>query len=267
MTDTLTKIPAYVAVAIIFTDLAVGIALWLGITRIVKRLNLPANTQRITAVLMAVVPTAWLLLAPTLAATMNSYVPALHPGAPTIGMLPLILMPVAIGLLLLRSRTWQNIVVTAPQHWLIGIQIYRIIGIVFLPLMVLDILPAYFAIPAGYGDLITGLLAPLVAYWVWKQGNGWRYLAILWNAIGLLDLAIAVGIGSGILYSNLSHTLFNEKILVTQPFAYFPLSLIPLFVVPIATVLHIYSLIKLISQAQTTTTKSNAVSVLTTDVQ
>lgn len=69
--------------------------------------------------------------------------------------------------------------------------------------------------------------------------------------IVLTDLVVAValwlGITRGIFYSDLSRIWFGETVTVTQPFAYFPLSLIPLFVVPIGIVLHLYSLIGLFS--------------------
>lgn len=245
MSDLLATIPLYVSVSIVLVDLAVAAAVWFGVTRIARQLNFPPRTQRRIAVLMAVIPAAWLLVAPAIAAAMQTYLPSLHPGAPNVGMLPLILAPVITGLALLKSPIWRQIVVAAPLHWLTGIQVYRVIGVVFLHLMLLGVLPAYFAIPAGYGDLISGLPAPLVAYWVWRQKNSWRQWDIWLNVIGLLDFVIAVGIGSGILYSDLSQILFGETTLITAPFAYFPLSLIPLFVVPIGIVLHLYSFIKL----------------------
>ncbi len=253
MIETLNKIPTYVSVLIILTDLVVAVALWLGITRSAKRLDLPDRTQRAIAFLAALLPALWLLLAPTLATILDSYLPPLRSGAPHIGMPFLILTPIAFGLLLLRLPLWRRLLEATPQHWLLGIQVYRVVGAVFFPLMALGVLPAYFAIPAGYGDLISGLPAPLVAYWVWKRGYGWRNLAILLNIVGLLDFIVAVGIGSGILHSDLSRILFDEAVTVTQPFTYVPLSLIALFVVPIGIVLHLYSLIGLFSPERTAT--------------
>lgn len=246
MTDIIAKIPIYVGILLVFTDVAVAALLWLGVTRIMQRIELSVRTQRITAILMALILAIWLLAAPTLAAAMSNYLPPLRTGSPNIGTIPLILMPIITGLLLLRLPMWQQIVDAVPLHWLTGIQVYRIVGtIVFLPLMAMKILPAYFAIPASFGDLIAGLAAPLIAYWVWKRNSHWKIQAILLNIFGLLDFIVAVCLGSGILYSGLSKILFDEEQIVTAHFAYFPLSLIPLFILPVGIVLHLYSLKKL----------------------
>ncbi|MGA2974371.1 MAG: hypothetical protein ABSF77_03595 [Spirochaetia bacterium] len=47
-------------------------------------------------------------------------------------------------------------------HLLIGVQAYRILGSVFLVFLAQRRLPAIFALPAGVGDLLVGVTAPLV---------------------------------------------------------------------------------------------------------
>jgi hypothetical protein len=69
----------------------------------------------------------------------------------------------AVGYLLLLSRTFREIIAGIPQHWLIGIQTFRILGGVFLVRYFQGQLPGVFAIPAGVGDVLTGIFAPLVA--------------------------------------------------------------------------------------------------------
>lgn len=133
MIETLNKTPTYVTVLIILTDLVVAVALWLGITRSAKRLDLPDRTQRAIAFLAALLPALWLLLAPTLATILGSYLPPLRSGAPHIGMPFLILTPIAFGLLLLRLPLWRRLLEATPQHWLLGIQVYRVVGAVFFP--------------------------------------------------------------------------------------------------------------------------------------
>jgi hypothetical protein len=68
------------------------------------------------------------------------------------------------GYLLLLSPTFRRIVAGVPQHWLIGIQTFRILGGVWLARYFAGQLPGLFALPAGIGGVATGLLAPLVAY-------------------------------------------------------------------------------------------------------
>lgn len=56
-------------------------------------------------------------------------------------------------------------------------------------------LPGLFALPAGIGDVTTGLFALPVAYYLASGAAGGRAAATAWNIFGLLDFAIAVGIG------------------------------------------------------------------------
>ena len=76
-----------------------------------------------------------------------------------------LLLPVLIGVfLLLRSELAGRILVAVPQPWIVGVQLYRALGVVFLILYAAGQLPALFARPAGLGDIAVGLSAPLVAY-------------------------------------------------------------------------------------------------------
>jgi hypothetical protein len=143
-----------------------------------------------------------------------------------------LLTTLAAGYLLLLSRTFREIVSGVPQHWLIGIQVFRIIGVVFLVRYFQGQLSGVFAIPAGVGDFLTGLFAPVVAYW-WVAGKTYaRTAAIAWNLFGMADMVNAVvlgaltgGGGGGIV---------------------FPIVLIPTYAVPRALLIHSYSLIGLL---------------------
>jgi len=143
-----------------------------------------------------------------------------------------LLTTLAAGYLLLLSRTFRAIISGIPQHWLIGIQTFRVIGGVFLVRYFQGQLSGVFAIPAGVGDLLTGLLAPLVAYWWVARKPYARTAAIAWNLFGMADMVNAVvlgaltgGGGGGIV---------------------FPLVLIPTYAVPRALLIHSYSLIGLL---------------------
>ena len=143
-----------------------------------------------------------------------------------------LLTTLAAGYLLLLSRTFRAIVSGIPQQWLIGIQASRILGGVFLVRYFQGQLSGVFAIPAGVGDLMTGLFAPLVAYW-WVAGKPYaRTAAIAWNLFGMADMVNAIvlgaltgGGGGGIV---------------------FPTVLIPTYAVPRAFLVHSYSLIGLL---------------------
>ena len=143
-----------------------------------------------------------------------------------------LLTTLAAGYLLLFSRTFRAIISSIPQHWLIGIQTFRILGGVFLIRYFQGELPGVFAIPAGVGDILTGLFAPLIAYW-WVAGRPYaRTAAIAWNLFAMADLVNAVmlgtltgGGGGGIV---------------------FPIVLAPTYAVPRAFLVHSYSLIGLL---------------------
>ena len=143
-----------------------------------------------------------------------------------------LLTTLAAGYLLLLPRTFRAIISGIPQHWLIGIQTFRILGGVFLVRYFQGELSGVFAIPAGVGDVLTGLFAPLVAYW-WVAGKPYaRTAAIAWNLFGMADLVSAMTIGS--------LTGGGGGRIV------FPIVLIPFYGVPRAFLIHSYSLIGLL---------------------
>lgn len=75
-----------------------------------------------------------------------------------------IFVPIVIGVVWLwRSATATRLLNAIPQSWLIGIQFYRALGLIFLVLNAQGRLPSLFALPAGAGDAAVGLLAPVVA--------------------------------------------------------------------------------------------------------
>jgi hypothetical protein len=142
----------------------------------------------------------------------------------------LIGLPVVAGSLLLFDGDVRRLNRSLPVWWLPAWQTGRVIGGLFLAYLYHGALPASFAIPSGIGDVYTGLTAPFVAIYAGRRQPNWRVLAVLWNLIGLLDLAVAVScaIAAGVKFT-------------------YPLTLIPGFLVPMAIVAHIYSLAGLAS--------------------
>ena len=173
----------------------------------------------------AVVAAAWLVGVSLLGGAGNDVLPPRIPVALGATLL--------VGYLLLLSPTFRRIVAAVPQHWLIGIQAFRILGAVWLVRYFAGGLPGLFALPAGIGDVTTGLLATFVAY-AWYSGKPYaRTAAIAWNLFGMADLVNAVvlatltGAGAGIV---------------------FPLVLIPAYGVPRSLLIHSYSLIGLLRE-------------------
>jgi hypothetical protein len=100
-------------------------------------------------------------------------------------------------------------------------------------------MPAPYAIPAGFGDLVVGFSALWVARMVRLQRPGARAAAIGWNIFGLTDVVTALTMG--VLTSpNPLQVLAkdNPGIVITL----FPLVLLPAIVVPLSVLCHFYSL-------------------------
>jgi hypothetical protein len=111
---------------------------------------------------------------------------------------------------------------------------FRVAGLGMLLTMALGHLPALFALPAGLGDIATGIAAPLVAYRL-AQGTG-RRRALWFNGLGTLDLIVAVTLGALTSFQLVNVTPVNTAI------GELPLALIPTTAVPLLLVLHITAL-------------------------
>src|SRR6266566_2448019 len=61
--------------------------------------------------------------------------------------------------------------------------------------MDMHLLPAAFALPAGYGDMTVGLLALGMVYLLAKRKPYARAFLIGWNVLGLLDFVVALTTG------------------------------------------------------------------------
>lgn len=115
---------------------------------------------------------------------------------------------------------------------------FRLEGVVFLLTMALGHLPALFALPAGLGDIATGLAAPLVMSRL-ARGTG-RRSALWFDAFGMTDLVVALTLGAITAFGLINITPTGA------PIAELPLALIPTALVPLLFVLHIKSVSMLV---------------------
>jgi len=130
---------------------------------------------------------------------------------------------------LFASKTMRVLNDATRPEWLIGLQVYRVAGAMFLwPFLAGNAVPALFALPAGIGDVLTGITAPFVALAVARDRPGAHAWAVVWNCFGILDLIVAT------LTAVLSHSTNIGR---------FPLVIVPLFLgPPLGILTHIYSL-------------------------
>jgi hypothetical protein len=93
----------------------------------------------------------------------------------------------------LFARPWlRNIDAEQALIWLVAPHMVRFIGLSFLvPGVVSESLPKAWAVPAGYGDFIAGILA-IIATAALARNASWAIAAVwIFNVWGLADLLLA----------------------------------------------------------------------------
>ncbi len=183
-------------------------------------------------VVTAVVVALWFVLAFSAAAfgvLQNAYQMIGVPVALFAGV-PLLLFAV----LLAGSARFRRFALAADPRVLTFLQSWRIIGFTFVLLQARELLPAIFALPAGYGDMAIGFTAPIVALLLARPAQARGF--ILWNALGMLDLVAAVSLGVTARLFTASPTMLPMTVL--------PLSLMPTFLVPLFFMLHVIGVVK-----------------------
>ncbi len=220
------------AVVVLALTAAVVVAIFL----VLWRERTSTRESRI-AVVTGMVLAAWAVVAAMLAR--GGFFEQGDPNrVPPIGItLALVLLGLAVCLLVSPSlrRLLTN------QRNLILLNLWRLVGAVFLLLMANGQMPALWALPAGIGDIIVGAMAPWIAARV-ETPQG-RRDAIIFHLFGMADLVVAVGLGvmTSPGAAQVFHTTPTSE-LATR----FPLVLVPTFLVPLAFVLHVISLWQLL---------------------
>ena len=164
-----TGVPMMVTRFVIFGTILIG--LWLGLSRA----DFTASTRVNMWLAIAVPYTLWLALVWGLAAHGVFTIVMRMPGGP----IAVIFGPVLIGLVLLtRSEHIASLIDAMPPSWLIGLQLYRVFGGIFLVNWMHGAIPAALALPAGFGDVTVGLLALPAALWRSTAARRWKIRSI-----------------------------------------------------------------------------------------
>lgn len=231
-----------VSIAVVVADVGLAVLLVVAIAY-------AARAERRRAVLWvgggAVI--AWFVLTFALAKQGFYETTATTTMPPRIG--PAIVIPTILGCALLALASARRAIERIPLHWLVGVQLYRVAGGLFLIAWLQDDIPAEFALPAGIGDVLVGIAAPFVALAVVRSGldrAGPRVVA--WCALGIADLVVAVTCGF------LTAPSAFQQLALDSPNAAitsYPLVLIPTFAVPASIVLHVFVLARVLRQPAT----------------
>jgi hypothetical protein len=179
---------------------------------------------KLTAVLIA----AWFVFA--LSASLLHW---FKNGANRIGLAVAVaaVVPIVVfALWFATSEKFRRFTLSLDPRTLTLAQSWRIVGFTFVVLEARGLLPALFALPAGYGDMAIGATATLAA---WKLANPARRSSfVLWQLLGIADLVAAVGLGT-------TARLISPESTSMVAMTVLPLSLVPTFLVPLFLILHV----------------------------
>ena len=188
---------------------------------------------------VAIVLIAWLVLVVSLGAA-GTFVG--RPHTPPIPLAIAIAAPLLLFFGGLRfSRAFREFIYALDLRLIAGMHAWRWAGLGFLSLYAHKVLPAVFALPAGLGDMAVGFAAPWMVLALIRQPRFAMSRAFVrWNVLGILDLVIAIGIGT------VSATVATGEPgeISTAPMATLPLLLIPAFLVPFFLMLHATALMQ-----------------------
>jgi hypothetical protein len=161
---------------------------------------------------------------------------ALNGGAQgPLAVLALFGLPLIVAAVLWSRPRTHSAMISLPMPLLIGINVIRALGFMFLLLAADGRLAGPFPYSAGWGDIITGVVALPLA-WAVSRGTASNSLVAAWNAFGLLDLVIAVTLG--VLSANGSPTQLIHAGVGSQAITQLPWSLVPTVLVPYYIVMH-----------------------------
>jgi hypothetical protein len=146
-----------------------------------------------------------------------------------------VLPPIIAGLAAIFSQRVRATLLAVPTELLIGLNAMRVFGAFFLFLAAAGRLSGPFPYSAGWGDVITGLVAIPLAMRV-ARGSASPAAILRWNAFGMLDLIAAVTLGT------LSSEGFVAQVFNGDPGSaavqHMPWLLIPTALVPFYLITH-----------------------------
>src|SRR2546427_10626066 len=151
--------PAYLPPYILIGTVAIVVTVLCGLHRALKRARWPDRDRNRAVLSVTTLLVGWYLV--TLLLSWFEFYRGASSRVPTIqyGLL----IPIIVGVLLAwKWKMLGRVIEAVPQGWIVSVQLYRALGLMFLVLYAVGRLPGAFALPAGVGDVIVGLVAPLV---------------------------------------------------------------------------------------------------------
>jgi hypothetical protein len=128
----------------------------------------------------------------------------------------------------------KKILENATLSGLVGLHIFRLVGLTFIVLALYDALPKSFAFLAGFGDIITAISSIFVVKAIKNNKKYAKTLTYIWNTFGLIDI-----LTTAILANILTKISIDTGVMGVDSLAKFPFSLIPAFAPPTIIFLHV----------------------------
>lgn len=230
------NVPLYIEFLLYIAVLIIVIFVFYSLKYALRSMNAPALKIKKYYIVTALIITGWLVTSALIA--LNG---TLFDFTSTPPKLMLIVLPPVLALSYLSSSTRVNTLIREiPSSWLVYIQSFRILIEVFLwMLLARNIIPVQMTFEGLNYDILTGLSAPLVAYYALSQNKWPRIVAVLWNIAGLL-LVTNIFLVSFLSTPGPLRQFFNEP--PNTMVAYFPFVWLPAFIVPFAYLMHILSI-------------------------
>src|SRR3984893_18570944 len=153
------------------------------------------------------------------------------PNTPPIALGLAVVTPIVLFLIWFASSPgFRQFVLSLSPLTLTLVQTLRTAGIVFLALATYKILPAFFALSAGWGDIAIGVTAPFAALRLANPAH--RKGFIFWQVLAITDLAQALALGT-------LAGIIDPHGIPTGAMTVLPMSYISTFAVPLFLILHI----------------------------
>lgn len=234
------NLPIYIPLTFGFTTiLTLGLFIWT-----IKSSNVVVGRKKVVAISIGLI--VWLMVHAILT-LQNIY--KMEPNEfPTKMMLLGILPPLLLIFFLFTIPKGQKFIDSLPLKNLTFLNVIRVpVEVVLFWLFLDKAVPEIMTFEGRNFDIIAGISAPFLAYFMLKRGRYRKQIALLWNFVCLALLINIVVIGL------LSTSSPLQKFAIEQPniaILNFPFSWLPTFIVPIILFGHLASIKKLLKRKQ-----------------
>jgi hypothetical protein len=165
---------------------------------------------------------------------------SLPPKLPFLIFVPFIIFTIIFS----RNSKSNQALIAMPKSWLVYLQSFRIIvEVIILYTFFEGVIPQSASFEGYNFDVVMGITAPFVAYFLFKDGVKNLLLARVWNVFGIIMILFVAMI---IVTSYYQPSLWGSKVvLVKDEFFSYPYILLPAFLAPMGILFHVVSLLQL----------------------